>query len=64
MERRQKKYIRDHIREINEMVLEKIENDKTFLKYGIPINFLRFSKVTLIKRTSEIQFILELTNID
>lgn len=59
-----KKYIRDHIREINEMVLEKIENDKTFLKYGIPINFLRFSKVTLIKRTSEIQFILELTNID
>lgn len=59
-----KKYIRDHIREIIEMVLNKIENDKTFLKYGIPINFLKISKVTLIKRTSEIQFVLELKNID
>lgn len=59
-----KKYIIDNIDGINKMILDKIRNDKKFLKYGVPENFLKLTKVTLVKRTSELHYVFELKNID
>ena len=59
-----KKYIEEHKKEITKMVFDKIEKDKTFLKYGIPINFLKVSKITLVKRTSEIHYVLVIKDIN
>lgn len=59
-----KKYIKDNIREINNMVLDKLRNDRSFLKYGVPEKFLRVAKITLIKRTSELHYVFELKKID
>ena len=59
-----KKYIEEHKKEITKMVFDKIEKDRTFLKYGIPINFLKVSKITLVKRTSEIHYVLVIKDIN
>ena len=52
------------IKEINKMVWNKLENDRRFLKYGIPINFLKIAKVTFKKCTSELHYVFELKCID
>ena len=57
-------YLNAHIKEINKMVWNKLENDKSFLKYGIPINFLKIAKVTFKKCTSELHYVFELKCID
>ena len=44
------------------MVLKKVQESRRFRKYGIPINFLKFSRVTL-KRNSVLEFVLELREI-
>mgnify|MGYP000467658150 CR=1 FL=1 len=54
----------EHKKEITKMVFDKIEKDRTFLKYGIPINFLKVSKITLVKRTSEIHYVLVIKDIN
>ena len=59
-----KKYIMQNREEINNMVLARIRNDKRFLKYGVPENVLKLSKVILVKRTSELHYIFQLKNID
>ncbi len=46
------------------MVWNKLENDRRFLKYGIPINFLKIAKVTFKKCTSELHYVFELKCID
>ncbi len=40
-------YTKEHIKEINQMVLAKIESNRTFKKYGVPVNILKAERVTL-----------------
>lgn len=54
-----KQYIKKNIKEITTMVIKKLENNQSFKKYGIPINFLRLSHITLT-HDSGILFIFEL----
>lgn len=58
-----RKYIREHHNEICNMVLRKIEKDNRFLKYGIPINFLKIEKATLILRMNIIEFLFSIKEI-
>lgn len=57
-----KKYIKEHITEIQQRMVDKLETNSEFKSYGVPINFLRISKVTL-KNDDVIQFILELKKV-
>ena len=59
-----KSYINSHSREIKKMVLERIETDKKFKKYGLPINFLKLSRAIFSPRKSSIQFLFELKDIE
>lgn len=59
-----KSYINSHSREIKKMVLERIETDKNFKKYGLPINFLKLSRAIFSPRKSSIQFLFELKDIE
>ena len=43
--------------------LHRIETDRRFKKYGIPINFLKLSKSIFSSNLSSIQFLFELRNI-
>ncbi len=40
-------YIKEHIKEINQMVLDKIESNRTFQKYKVPVNILKATNITL-----------------
>lgn len=51
--------VKKHQREIYRLVLDKIESDRRFLRYGVPINFLKLSDVTLLRNYS-LEFIFEL----
>lgn len=55
-------YIRKHKKKILEKVINKVENDKEFKRYEIPIQILRVSKITLTK-SSVLQVILEMKKI-
>lgn len=59
-----KEYINSHSKEIKNMALERIETDKKFKNYGIPINFIKLSRAIFSPRSSSIQFLFELKNID
>ena len=51
--------VNKHRCEIYRLVLDKIESDRRFLRYGVPINFLKLSDVTLLRNYS-LEFIFEL----
>lgn len=53
------KYIQKHRKEIDEMVIDSLERSKEFQKFGIPVNFLKVSRITL-RRDSVLEFVLEL----
>lgn len=55
-------YIKENMYEIRRRVVEKLQNDRSFEKYGVPINFLKISRITL-KRDSILQFVFELKEI-
>lgn len=57
-----KQYIKTNMPEIKKRVLEKIESSKKFQKYGVPINFLRVTSITLT-RDDVLHFIFELKKI-
>ena len=46
-------------REIYQRVIQRLEEDRQFKKYGVPINFLKLSDVTLFRDFS-MEFIFEL----
>ena len=56
-------YIKSHLSEIESKVLDKIEKDRTFKKFGVPVNVLKLSEVTMRNRTSELKFVFELKSI-
>ena len=55
-----KEYIQEHITEIEEKVISKMEKDAEFKSYGISINFLKTSRITLLKSKNVLQFVFEL----
>ncbi len=54
------KYILENKKEIIYRVLKKIEADKSFKKYSVPINFLKLANITYSKRLNFIRFVFEL----
>ena len=58
-----KVYLEKHRKEISKMVLEKVEKDRTFLKYGVPINCLKIANIVLYKGGNMLQYVLELKSI-
>lgn len=57
-----KEYIKKHIKKIEQKVLSKLEKDRKFKSYGVPLNFLKISRITL-KKDDVIQFVLEMKSI-
>ena len=55
-------YIQKHKKQIFKMLLEQLEKNKSFQKFGVPINFLKVSRITL-RRDSVLEFVLELKEI-
>ena len=51
--------VNKHRCEIYRLVLDKIESDRRFIRYGVPINFLKLSDVILLRNYS-LEFIIEL----
>lgn len=51
--------VEKHQVEIRQRVIQKLENERQFKKYGVPINFLKLSDVILLRNFS-IEFIFEL----
>lgn len=45
--------------EIDNRVLDKIKNDRQFIKFGIPVNFIKLTDVTLL-RDHTLEYIFEL----
>lgn len=54
-----KQYIKENMPEIKKRVVTKIEESKQFKRYGIPINFLKLTSITLT-RDDVLHFIFEL----
>ena len=55
-----KAYIEENKKKLTQKVLEKIKENKKFLKYNVPINYLKVAKITLYNNRNNIQYILEL----
>lgn len=53
-------YIKENKDKIIDMVISKLEKNISFKKYGIPINFLKLSKITVSLKYNYIQFVFEL----
>lgn len=51
--------VKKHRHEIYRLVLDKLKNDRRFKRYGVPINFLKLSDVTL-RRNYSLEFLFEL----
>lgn len=59
-----KEYIEKHKEGISKIVLEKIKNNKTFIKYKIPVNCLKIASITLYKDKNVLQYVLEINTIE
>lgn len=57
-----KSYIKANMPEIKRRVIQKIEGSKRFQRYGIPVNFLKITSITLT-RDDMLHFIFELKEI-
>lgn len=55
-------YIKEHINEIHELVINKIKNNSTFQKYGIPISFLKLGTATITNDCC-IKYVFELKEV-
>lgn len=53
-------FIKRNLQGITKMVFKSIEKDRRFKKYGVPINFLRLSKVTVRKDLNSLHYVFEL----
>lgn len=51
--------VKKYQREIYQQVIQRLEKDRQFKKYGVPVNFLKISNVTLLRDFS-LEFIFEL----
>ena len=55
--------VKKYRRKIYQQVVQRLEKDRRFQKYGVPLNFLRLSNVTLCHNFS-IEFIFELKELE
>lgn len=55
--------VKTHKREIHQMVLDKIQNDRRYKKFGVPINVLKLSNLVL-SRHYFLEYIFELKEIE
>lgn len=55
--------VKKYKRKIYQQVIQRLENDRRFQKYGVPLNFLKLSNVTLCHDFS-IEFIFELKELE
>lgn len=53
------KFVKEHKKELIQMAYNAIEEDKNFQKYEVPINFLKITRMTLL-RDSQIEYLFEL----
>jgi len=51
--------VKKYQHEIYQRVIQRMETDRSFKRYGVPINFLEISDVTLLRDFS-LEFIFEL----
>ena len=56
-------YLRQNIQEISMRVTKKLESNRSFTKYGVPVNFLKITEATLNKRTGILRIQFELKDI-
>ena len=56
------KYIKENMKAIKDRVIKKVSDDKSFKKFGVPVNILRLSRVTL-RRDNVLEFVFELKEI-
>lgn len=62
-EQDRKKYIENHIDDFNKMIINKLEKNRSFQKFDIPINFLHASKITFSARNNLVEYIFEIKEI-
>lgn len=62
-EQDRKKYIENHIEDLNKMILNKLEKNRNFQKFDIPINFLKVSKITFSAKNNFLEYIFEIKEI-
>mgnify|MGYP004605797717 CR=1 FL=1 len=55
-----KQYFAQHKKEINNMVVSKIEKNKQFQKYNVPINILKLARISLKNHRREVQYVFEI----
>lgn len=55
--------VKNHYNEIMEMVIRKIEQSRSFTKYGVPVNCLKVAKATLTKQ-KVLEIVFELKDPD
>ncbi len=53
-------FIKRNLQGITKMVFKSIENNRRFKKYGVPINFLSLSKVTVRSDLNSLHYVFEL----
>ena len=56
-------YIKQNIDEIDKKVIDKIQNNTSFLKYGVPVNILKATQRTIVLRMSKLHYVFELKKI-
>lgn len=57
-----KQYVKDNLKEIKKRVVNHLANHSSFKKFGVPVNFLRITEITLTKDCL-LHFIFELKKI-
>lgn len=59
-----REFIKENAREINKMVLESIKNNRSFKKYGVPVNVLTIAKITLKKDLNSLHYVFQLKRVE
>lgn len=57
-----KEFAKKHYKQIARCVVDSLKKSKRFLKYGVPVNFLKLTNITILNDKS-IEFIFELKDI-
>ena len=58
-----KTYIKNHVKDINKMILQKLEKNKQFQRFNVPVNFLTVSNITFSAKSNILEYIFEIKEI-
>lgn len=56
------KFVREHKKELIQMAVNTIKQDKEFKKYNVPVNYLKLGRMTLLQ-DSQIEYLFELKQV-